>query len=72
MTVSLEDLPALEVALEKLIREHGIDKLNQVLPQLIGTHLNWPDWQRVANLAARINGRINREEPTRPQIGKKK
>ena len=46
----------IERALQKLIAEHGIEKVNRALVPLIG-QFNWSDWQRVSNLVNRLNRR---------------
>jgi len=66
MKIDNLDLGQLEAALEELIRKHGMEKLRRAFTPLIGTVLNWPDWQRVTNLAERINRRIQNGRANRP------
>lgn len=47
----------IERVLEKLIRQHGIDKVNDALEPLM-RQFKWNDWQTVSNYAQRINRRI--------------
>lgn len=46
----------IERALQQLIDEHGIDKIDKALEPLIAK-VPWQDWQRVYNLAHRLNRR---------------
>ena len=55
----------IERALRKLIDRHGIEKVNRELAPLIG-RFAWSDWQRVYNLANRLNRR------KRPKSAKKR
>jgi hypothetical protein len=52
----------IERALEKLIAEHGIDRINEALTPLIG-QFNWDAWQRVYNLPNRISRRKGKLTP---------
>jgi hypothetical protein len=57
----------IERALKKLIAEHGIEKVNRALVPLIG-QFNWSDWQRVSNLANRLNRRKQPKSDKRRKI----
>jgi hypothetical protein len=46
----------IERALQELIDQHGIEKINAALTPLIG-QFKWSEWQRVYNLAKRLNAR---------------
>jgi predicted amidophosphoribosyltransferase len=46
----------IERVLQKLIEQHGIDKIDEALTPLIA-QFKWDDWQRVYNLAHRLSRR---------------
>jgi len=51
---------ATEKAVEDLIRQHGLKKVQAHLAAIM-SRAKWDDWQRVDNLAIRTANRIRRE-----------
>lgn len=54
----------IEQALQELIDEHGIEKINDALTPLIGK-FKWSEWQRVYNLV----NRLDRRKQAKPAAG---
>jgi hypothetical protein len=52
----------IERALEKLIEQHGVEKVRAALDPLLG-QFKWTEWQRIKNLVNRLQ---QRKKPVNP------
>ena len=56
------DAATIEPMLAEMIREHGLDAVQETLDALVSSNsTRFADWQRVSNLANNVARRIERE-----------